>query len=685
MKKLFFIILFMLMSIVVAFFFEYRKNSMIDQFLHMKTKHSTISCNLLYHNLDTLSKLIFDTQINTKRVVDILKDVKDANLEQKKILRKKLYLILKDKYKLLKHYNIKQLHFYLPNDESFLRFNKVDKFGYSFVYPLFDEQHQSIGSVELSFSMVLVIKEMIEYFHLSSNFIIKKSVINKKVFKSELSKYTPSIFNDYYFEKDIFDYVKKHLGVKKPKILSESTKSYFYKHIDKGKPFSVYDTKIISIVTFIPVKNPVDDKVVGAVVVVSSGDYIIMRKRNYYRYSALVIISLGLLLYLIYRKSKFREELQHDHNKLQTIIEEADSGIAVMDIEGNFLEVNHVYFDLFGYTKEELLHLNCLELAKDKYASKDILEKAKKDGKISKYPKKCIKKDSSEIYVTLSLSLLPSKQEFVVVINSMEDTIRLEELNKNLWDKVREEVSKNREKEKTMLHQSRLAQMGEMISMIAHQWRQPLSAITATCADLEAKIILNRYEKDLFKDKLHNISEYSQHLSKTIDDFRDFYKSNKQKQTVLPEDIFNSALNIVGASIKNKNIEIKKEFIYNETIVSYPNELKQVALNLIKNAEDVLLERKIKNPVIILKIFNCKRYVHFTVGDNAGGVPEDIMEKIFDPYFTTKEKLDGTGLGLYMSKIIIREHCKGLIEVTNSNVGAVFSIKIPLDFKDKNT
>ncbi len=716
MKKTFFIILFILLSVTLGVYFEYRKNSMVTEVLQAKTNQLKLSYGLLHRDFSNLSHMIFDTQINTKNVIDIFKQAYKANTEEKKLIRDKLYLQLKDKYTLLKHYNIRQLHFHLPNNESFLRFHRPKKFGdnltniretvtyvnrekkqisgyeegrifggYRFVYPLFDENNKHIGSVEISFSMLVIIREMIEYFHLSSNFIILKSVADKKVFKSEVSKYLPSTFNDYYLEKEIFDYVKKQLKIKKRKSLSKASKIYFHRYINKGNTFSLYDKKTSSIMTFIPIKNPVTKKVIGAVSIRSSGKYITNRTIEFYRYFALIIMFFALIFYIIYRELRFREKLQLNNNKLQTVIEEADSGIGVMDLMGNFLEVNQVYCDLLGYDREELLQLNCVKLTKhkDRKHAKNILEHAKKDAKISKAKKTCIKKDGSDIYLELSLTLLPSMKEFAAVINSLEETKQLEELNKNLWNKVREEVSKNREKEKTMLHQSRLAQMGEMISMIAHQWRQPLSAISATCADLETKIMFNKYEKELFQEKLGNISGYSQHLSKTIDDFRDFYKSNKEKRLILPEEIFNSALNIVGASIENKNIEIQKDFICNEDISTYPNELKQVVLNLIKNAEDALLEKDIKNPIIILKTLKDKKYISLIVSDNAGGVPEEIIDNIFDPYFTTKEKRDGTGLGLYMSKIIIEDHCKGLIEVKNSDLGAIFNIKIPLDSKDE--
>ena len=259
------------------------------------------------------------------------------------------------------------------------------------------------------------------------------------------------------------------------------------------------------------------------------------------------------------------------------------------------------------------------------------------------------------------------------IVSQKEEIVAM---NKQLEQKVKEEVAKNREKDRQMLHQSRLAQMGEMISMIAHQWRQPLAAISSTASTLSLDIMMDNYKKEFFEEQINNISNYSQHLSSTIDDFRDFFKNNKEKSKTTLEKVVQSTLSIIKTSLENKNISLKTNFDCNQTINSYPNELKQVVLNLIKNAEDILIEKEIKDPLILIQTFKKDGYCYLRVEDNAGGIPKDIIEKVFDPYFTTKEKRDGTGLGLYMSKTITEDHCKGELNVYNGSLGAVFEIKI---------
>ena len=208
--------------------------------------------------------------------------------------------------------------------------------------------------------------------------------------------------------------------------------------------------------------------------------------------------------------------------------------------------------------------------------------------------------------------------------------------------------------------------------MIAHQWRQPLAAISSTSGGINLKAKLNKLDKDTAIELSSKISNYAQHLSSTIDDFRDFFKTNKEKKETTYDEILKSVLGIIETSITNKDIKLIKEFNSTKTFHTYPNEVKQVVLNLIKNAEDILLEKKIENPTITIETYDDILIVR----DNAGGVPEDIIEKIFDPYFSTKTKKDGTGLGLYMSKTIIQEHCGGTLSVSNDKDGAVFKIKL---------
>jgi len=230
------------------------------------------------------------------------------------------------------------------------------------------------------------------------------------------------------------------------------------------------------------------------------------------------------------------------------------------------------------------------------------------------------------------------------------------------------------EKTKQIIQQNRLALMGEMLSMIAHQWRQPLNAISSTSGSIKLKAMRGRLKDDIAIQKAQSITGYVQHLSETIDDFRDFFKPNKEQKKTSYGNIIQSILNIVEVSIKNKNIKMFLELDCNEEFVTYENEIKQVVLNLVKNAEDILVDNRITNPYIKIKTFNLEKNYILEVSDNGGGISNDIIEKIFDPYFSTKTQKDGTGLGLYMSKMIIEEHCGGKLEVFNRDGGATFKV-----------
>jgi len=260
--------------------------------------------------------------------------------------------------------------------------------------------------------------------------------------------------------------------------------------------------------------------------------------------------------------------------------------------------------------------------------------------------------------------------------NQTRDKIKkeLEELNSTLSQRVNSEIDKNRKKEQQFIEQSRLAQMGEMLSMIAHQWRQPLSAISSTAVGLELKGELDKLNNEFVIKQAKNISRYSQHLSQTINDFRDFFKSDKNSAIVSFDDILESVLSIVEVSITNKNIDIIKELHDNSRFDTYSNEIKQVVLNLIKNAEDVLIDRDIEDPYIEITTYQEDDKHILRVKDNGGGIGDDIADKIFNPYFSTKTEKNGTGLGLYMSKTIIEEHCKGELNFIKNPNGAIFEI-----------
>ncbi len=260
----------------------------------------------------------------------------------------------------------------------------------------------------------------------------------------------------------------------------------------------------------------------------------------------------------------------------------------------------------------------------------------------------------------------------IAKVSSME----LQELNQKLERRIKEEVEKNRKKDSILIHNSKLAQMGEMMSLIAHQWRQPLSAISATSTGLHVKIELEKFEKDFFLSSLDKIEQYVKHLSTTIDDFTNFFKPSKRVETTDMKYLIDRAVFIMSASIRKNSIDIIVKDECDKEIRTYPNEVIQVLINLLKNAENILVKRKIENPKIFITAYEKNDRCVIEIEDNAGGIEEKFLDKIFEPYFTTKDHKSSTGLGLYMSKFIIEESCHGRLIVENGSLGAKFSIEL---------
>jgi len=251
-----------------------------------------------------------------------------------------------------------------------------------------------------------------------------------------------------------------------------------------------------------------------------------------------------------------------------------------------------------------------------------------------------------------------------------QTTLELEEKNNELLH----EIIKNKEKDKKLLQQSRLAQMGEMISMIAHQWRQPLASISAATIALKIKAEIGILKPNIVVKKSNDILDYVQHLSTTINDFRNFFKHTKAIEETTFCDLIHNTIRIIGTSLMYHHITIHKNLYCKNSFFTHSNELKQVLLNIIKNAEDALVENKIDNPQITITTYTKGKYKVLKIRDNAGGIPDNIIKYIFDPYFSTKNNKNGTGLGLYMSRTIIEKHCNGALTAYNDANGAVFKI-----------
>jgi C4-dicarboxylate-specific signal transduction histidine kinase len=264
-----------------------------------------------------------------------------------------------------------------------------------------------------------------------------------------------------------------------------------------------------------------------------------------------------------------------------------------------------------------------------------------------------------------------------------ERTKELNFLNENLEQKIVAEVEKNRQKDIFIQQQARLAALGEMIGNIAHQWRQPLSVITTSVSALSLKEEFGILEANDIKQTNETVKKMAEFLNNTIENFRNFFQKDQPKKVFVIAQTIDSTLEIIKASYDNHFIVLNKDLDYTIEYFGSENFLAQVLLNILSNAKDALIENQIENKKVNLRLFKDKDNIKITIQDNAGGIKEENMDKIFDPYFTTKHKSQGTGLGLYMSTQIINKHFNGTLSVSNikneDEIGAFFTIEIPTE------
>jgi len=283
-----------------------------------------------------------------------------------------------------------------------------------------------------------------------------------------------------------------------------------------------------------------------------------------------------------------------------------------------------------------------------------------------------IKDATYEISGTSSKNL--NSRYIKLIFNDVTRHIRIK---KRLQNEIDRHIEKRLENEYLLMQQSKLATMGEMIGHIAHQWRQPLAQIGGVFMNLESAYAFDELDEEYFKSKVRSGNELLKHMSHTIDDFRHFFEPNRTERLFDISKYIQNAINIIQASLTYHHIELIFTPLSEAVLISgYPSEFSQVILNLLDNAKDILLTNKVKVPLISIEVVDKGDVVCVYVEDNGGGIDEEIIDKIFDIYFTTKERDEGTGLGLYMSKLIIESKIHGRIEAKNGRNGAIFVIEI---------
>ena len=276
-----------------------------------------------------------------------------------------------------------------------------------------------------------------------------------------------------------------------------------------------------------------------------------------------------------------------------------------------------------------------------------------------------------------------SEEELLASNHSLQTTnAELQRTEEKLRTRNTELQEANAELQRTqsqLVQSTKMATMGEMLAMIAHQWRQPLATINMIVAILKVQLKQQPTKPEKQLEQLHKIEQTTQFLSKTINDFRDFFRPDKELEVVRLQDLLLRSLSMIESILERHSVQVHSEFCELKPLVTYPSELQQVLLNLLKNAQEALEDNEPGHRHLTLRLYSDQGAQVLEVQDNAGGIPSEIVEKIFHPYFTTKGKLNGTGLGLYMSKMIIEDHLNGKLTVENRDQGACFSIRLPAE------
>ena len=262
----------------------------------------------------------------------------------------------------------------------------------------------------------------------------------------------------------------------------------------------------------------------------------------------------------------------------------------------------------------------------------------------------------------------------------IDDLIKYEKtLNENLERKVEEEVSKRRDQEQLLILQSKLASMGEMIGNIAHQWRQPLNALGLILQNIKFSYDMEELDDEFMDKSIEKANSITTKMSTTIDDFRNFYVPNKSKELFILDEAIERTISLIDSTYKNYEIElIKNNQCKDIRIFGYEGEFSQVILNILTNAKDALIENCVENKKVIIDVSQENNFINISIKDNAKGISLEIIDKIFEPYFSTKEEGKGSGIGLYMSKTIIENNMDGKIVVNNIENGVEFLIKIKI-------
>ncbi len=724
----FYLAAFLLISSLFCYFHNSNLDDQINKELERSLERLQLNYDMtqMYRQQDVASvKKEFDSfQI----IPGIMDAAYGADIAKQAELRQQLYEALLPVYESLTMRGYLQVQFLFPDNISFLRVHKPDRYGddlsntrYTFrytnmthlpisgfeqgrtehgfrnVFPIFTKEGKYVGAYELSFSSESLQQGLIKVNKIHSHFLVHKSVFEAKQWERmdvELN-YLPSIENnDYYYTTFFVDhkrraYVEKHIIGEHKALIGEN--------MLHSKKFAVY-TRVkekVVVIAFIPILDA-KGKTAAYLVSYAESPVILHLLKDYITILWTSILTLGVFMVFLFRLSVYKRSLERqtkEQNELLSLFDKGDTTIFKWRLDPR-MSVSYVSSNvrmLTGYTREEFetKQIDFFSIVHEEEVEhlRGLLEQISKDhvNVFKQVSYRIVTRDGKHKWL-LSTSQVIDDQKGrpthllgyatdITQIKDQELSLKesrsaLEELTQNLQKRIEEELFKGREKDRLLQEQSKLASMGEMVGAIAHQWRQPLNALSINIQNLEDDFYDGLIDKKFvgeFIDKQISIIDF---MSQTIDDFRNFFKVNKQKIRFSVREAIETTVSMQKEQLANHNIQLTisgEDF----SIFSLKSELQQVILNLISNAKDAIGEKKIRNGHIDIRLGDKS----IIVSDNGGGIDEKVAGRIFEPYFTTKEEGKGVGIGLYMSRMIVEQNIGGILEFSNGDEGAVFTIR----------
>ncbi|MEO5356848.1 MAG: ATP-binding protein [Nitrospirae bacterium YQR-1] len=684
--------------LLLLFFMNSRK----DEILTNATVRLQDTYQSVFNNFSLQGQTIYSDISSRPEILKIISDADTANQKEKALLRSRLYDILNPFYEKLKSLDVVQLHFHLSDGTTFLRFNmpwlfddNLTKVRYSINYILSEKQpvegfehgrynsafryvfpitkyNVFIGSFETSIHFKDFKKNLFKIFPAEYFLIVNKEAINKEYTISALNQYTKTSLNgDYLIEPSELknndcaplkkNNLEEILQFIKTDVTGNLQKRIAFSHLLKsnGKYY---------IISFVPVQNT--EKRIGAylVSVVENNDITLYNDFTLRLIAGTFFLVLIIsLLYVNNKIIKHKKLIESDLKFLQLFLETIPNPVFFMDYSGKYKGCNSEFADILRLRKEDILGKGAYEILTEELA-----------GILSRDDKKLMKTAEKQTYEARITYSDGRVHDVIIVKAPVMSYRRSYGIVGSLLD-----VTERKQMEQLLVNNARIASMGELITAIAHNWRQPLNEIGLTIADIEDAFEFGQLDKDYLRDSVQSAMNTLHSISNTINEFRSFYKP-----TEVPDEFeiglaVEDTLKMFTEAIESSGISCISTLLKDIKVKGYESEFKQVFLSILNNAKDAVTENLIRNSekagsgrIEINMSRESNKKVTVTVADNGGGIPERVINRIFDPYFTTKMQGKGIGMGLYLGKIIIEHKMKGRLYAVNSGSGAVLTIEL---------